>query len=87
MSAYDSGRILCRRCIEQDVRTEDLRAYLDDYVRELPPDIRTDESTYVLRLTLCESCPRRTGFTCTLCGCYVQTRAAKRIQKCPEKRW
>lgn len=84
---YDSSRILCRRCLEKDVNAQELRAYLDSYVRELPEDIRADADTYRARLTLCEGCPRRVGFTCVMCGCYVQTRAAKRVQRCPEKRW
>lgn len=87
MDAYDSSRILCRRCLEKDVSAEDLRAYLDGYVRDLPEEIRTPPEPYAARLAICETCARRVGFTCTMCGCYVQTRAAKRVQKCPEKRW
>lgn len=85
--AYDSSRILCRRCLEKNVNAQELRAYLDGYVRELPDVIRVDEACYRTRLALCEACARRSGFTCTLCGCYVQTRAAKRAQRCPEGRW
>ena len=87
MGDYDSSQILCRRCLEKDIRADELRAYLDNYVRDLPDAIRTDADVYAARLTLCEACARRTNFTCTLCGCYVQARAAKRIQKCPEKKW
>ena len=87
MERYDSSRILCRRCLEKDIRADELRAYLDSYVRDLPDDIRTEADVYAARLTICEDCARRMNFTCTLCGCYVQTRAAKRIQKCPEKKW
>ena len=58
-----------------------------EFVRELPEETRVEEATYRARLAICDACARRTGFTCTLCGCYVQTRAAKRAQRCPEKRW
>ena len=84
---YDSSRILCRRCLERDVSAQELRAYLDGYVRELPEAIRADVFIYRSRLARCEDCPRRAGFTCTLCGCYVQARAAKRVQRCPQGCW
>lgn len=84
---YDSSAILCRRCLEKNIDVRELRAYLDGYVRELPEEMRVTEATYRARLAICDTCARRTGFTCTLCGCYVQTRAAKRAQRCPEKRW
>lgn len=84
---YDSSRILCRRCLEKDVDAQALRAYLDGYVRELPEEIRTGTSLYQARLACCEGCARRVGLTCTLCGCYVQARAAKRVQRCPQGLW
>ena len=66
---------------------DSIRLGYDGYVRELPEEMRVAEATYRARLAICDTCALRTGFTCTLCGCYVQTRAAKRAQRCPEKRW
>jgi hypothetical protein len=60
-----------------------LREYLDNYAATLPAEMRAPEAEYVKRLTLCDECGYRIQFTCTLCGCYVQARAAKKRQKCP----
>ena len=81
--AYDSGQILCRKCLMEEIDESGLRAYLDGYAASLPQDVRASEALYAHRLSLCESCPHRIRFTCTLCGCYIQARAAKKLQKCP----
>lgn len=81
--AYDSGAVLCRKCLPAEVDEQDLRKYLDGYAASLPDSLRAPEAEYMKRLALCEGCPHRILFTCTLCGCYVQARAAKRAQKCP----
>lgn len=54
-----------------------------EYVASLDETIRTPEDAYRARLALCQDCPELMNGTCRLCGCYVETRAAKRGQKCP----
>ena len=81
--AYDSSHILCWKCLPQEIGEENLRAYLDGYAASLPDDLRAPEAEYAKRLAACEGCEHRIGFTCTLCGCYLQARAAKKRQKCP----
>lgn len=54
-----------------------------EYVASLDETIRTPEDAYRARLALCQECPELMNGTCRLCGCYVETRAAKRGQKCP----
>ena len=54
-----------------------------EYVASLDETIRTPEDVYRARLALCQECPELMNGTCRLCGCYVETRAAKRGQKCP----
>ena len=54
-----------------------------EYVASLDETIRTPEDAYRVRLALCQDCPELMNGTCRLCGCYVETRAAKRGQKCP----
>lgn len=80
---YDSSTILCRKCLTIEIEEAGLRAYLDNYAASLPQDTRTPEPEYIMRLAFCEECRHRIHFTCTLCGCYVQARAAKKRQKCP----
>ena len=54
-----------------------------EYVANLDESIRTPEEAYRARLTLCQACPELMNGTCRLCGCYVETRAAKKGQQCP----
>ncbi len=81
--AYDSGQILCRKCLLEEIEESGLREYLDNYAATLPQETRAPEAEYKIRLSLCEDCSHRIHFTCTLCGCYIQARAAKRRQRCP----
>ncbi|MBQ3078450.1 MAG: hypothetical protein IJC48_00440 [Clostridia bacterium] len=80
---YDSLPVLCRKCLDKEIPEKELLEYLDDYVRSLPAEKRVDEPVYNLRLSKCAECGHRLGYTCTLCGCYVQTRAAKKNMRCP----
>ena len=83
MTVFKSAKVLCRKCIEEDVSAEELAAYLDGYVNSLAEDIRTSPEEYEKRLKICEMCDKRIALTCTLCGCYIQARAAKRKMECP----
>ena len=81
--AVSSGEILCRRCAAQELPEPELLRYLDEYVSSLPQAMRASDETYARRLAACAVCQHRTRYTCTLCGCYVQARAAKRAMACP----
>lgn len=86
MAVYTSGAIVCRKCIEENIDVRDLVNHLDEYVNSLPDDIRTSPDEYERRLAICADCERRAGINCTLCGCYIQARAAKRRLECPNDR-
>ena len=60
-----------------------MAASIAEYVALLDESIRTPEDDYRARLTLCQDCPELLSGTCRLCGCYVETRAAKKGQQCP----
>jgi len=83
MGTYKPAKVLCRKCLEEDISAEALAEYLDGYVNSLPEDIRTSPEVYEARLSICEGCDRRIALTCTLCGCYIQARAAKKHMECP----
>ena len=83
MTDYVSGAAVCRRCIEDDVELSELVRYLDEYVSSLPENIRATPEEYKRRLEICAGCERRAGINCTLCGCYIQARAAKAALECP----
>ena len=54
-----------------------------EYVAGLDESVRTSEQDYQARLVICQACPELMNGTCRLCGCYVETRAAKKGQRCP----
>ena len=61
----------------------ELMDYLDNYASSLPEAVRVPASVYAYRLEICAYCPRLISHMCTLCGCYVQARAAKKNMRCP----
>ena len=83
MGNFKPAKVLCRKCLEEDVSAEQLAEYLDGYVNSLPEDMRAPEDVYEKRLRICEVCEKRVALTCTLCGCYIQARAAKKKMGCP----
>ena len=62
---------------------KDMARTVAEYVASLDDAIRTPEDVYRVRLDICQECPELMNGTCRLCGCYVETRAAKRGQVCP----
>ena len=83
MNVYDGRFILCRKCLDRPVDERELMEYLDAYAASLPEAIRVSEDVYSYRLKLCASCPHLLSHMCSLCGCYVQARAAKKAMRCP----
>ena len=71
------------RCLLFEAGQADMARTVAEYVASLDDAIRTPEDVYRARLALCQECPELMNGTCRLCGCYVETRAAKRGQKCP----
>ncbi len=54
-----------------------------EYVASLDESIRASDEDYRARLALCQECSELLSGTCRLCGCYVETRAAKKGLQCP----
>ena len=71
------------RCLLKAAGEAEMAASIAEYVALLDESIRTPEDDYRARLTLCQDCPELLSGTCRLCGCYVETRAAKKGQQCP----
>ena len=71
------------RCLLFEAGQQDMARTVAEYVAGLDESIRTPENVYRERLDLCRECPELMNGTCRLCGCYVETRAAKRVQGCP----
>lgn len=71
------------RCLLFEAGQQDMARTVAEYVASLDEAIRTPEDAYRARLDVCRECPELMNGTCRLCGCYVETRAAKKGQQCP----
>ena len=59
------------------------------YIQNLPAEQKANSDTYRARLSLCRTCDHLVNGMCDLCGCFVEVRAAKKLQRCPDTpaRW
>ena len=71
------------RCLLRDAGEAEMAASIAEYVAGLDEAVRASEADYRARLTICEGCEQLLSGTCRLCGCYVETRAAKKGLSCP----
>lgn len=84
------ARGFCPRCLLGDVPGgEELAAKLGEWLAVIPDGQRADDETVRARLAACRECPHLADGLCGLCGCYVELRAARRSQRCPDlpPRW
>ena len=72
----------CPRC-PHPTADQDIREVIASVLAALPPEQRTEEEEYRLRLEGCETCPGQNQGICRYCGCYVEVRAAKNFMTCP----
>ncbi len=73
----------CKKCLIRDFDEGALFESIKDYVDRLDKSIKTPEEEYERRLKLCTECDRLFKGTCTVCGCYVEMRAAAVSNCCP----
>lgn len=68
---------------------DDVNRSILEYIKEIPPEKRADESIYKARLQTCKECSELINGMCRKCGCYVELRAIKPEMYCPseEKKW
>jgi len=50
-------------------------------------NITADPAIVEKRLMLCKECRHRNGHRCTLCGCFLTTKAGLAAADCPAKKW
>lgn len=80
----------CRRCLLREFADgKKLYALIREYIEAIPEDERTGAGDYEKRLAACRACEWLVSGMCRQCGCYVEARAAKARQRCPdaEPRW
>ena len=75
---------ICYRCLLEEVSGEaELKQLIAERVAALPDELRADQTEYTSRLQCCKACDALRSGMCSLCGCYVELRAAKRKMHCP----
>ena len=80
----------CRRCLLREFADgKKLFELIQEYIAAIPEEERAGEKTYAERLAACRECDWLASGMCRQCGCYVEARAAKRRQRCPdvEPKW
>lgn len=78
------GERICRCLLAEMEDGRPLYEIIREYLASLPPEALADAPVYAERLEICRACARLRNGTCALCGCYVEERAAKRNQRCPD---
>ncbi len=73
----------CKKCLIRDLDDKALFESVKDYLNSLDPRDKVSDEEYEHRLALCRDCDRLVRGTCTVCGCYVEMRAAGKNRTCP----
>ena len=75
---------ICKRCLLKDLDSETYFRTIYEYIGNMPPEQKVDTVLYEQRLQICRTCDHLINGMCDLCGCFVEVRAAKKVQHCAE---
>lgn len=75
---------VCRKCLPRQESWEEYFEKLSDYVKRMDDDLKVSQDIYESRLKFCSECDKFMNGMCRLCGCFVELRAAQKVQKCPD---
>lgn len=73
----------CKRCLLADIDVDGLYCQVQDLVKAIPEDLKSDDKLYASRLDTCRSCDKLQNGICAECGCFVELRAATKKNYCP----
>ena len=74
----------CKKCLLYESAEADMLDLIKTKISELALDDKVSDDEYNKRLEYCKSCDNLISGMCMKCGCYVEFRAAFKIQKCPD---
>lgn len=79
----------CKKCLLKDINKDEYFKSVFEYIERLDDEIRTEETIYQDRLNKCQLCDQLMNGMCSLCGCFVEVRAAKKQNYCADtpRRW
>ena len=75
---------ICRNCLLKEMGETEFARTVEECLAALPDIVKTPEPEYQKRLAACRECGRLLNGMCALCGCFVELRAAKRVNSCPD---
>jgi len=77
------------RWLVRDSDDEEMKESIREYVEGLDEEVRTPTEEYEERLNACKKCVNLREGHCSLCGCMVEIRAAKKEKHCSaiQSRW
>jgi len=78
---------LCRKCLLEELQGDDLYRSVMEYIASIPLAEKAPEDEYQRRLKFCKACDCLSNGMCSLCGCFVEVRAAKVKQSCVKDLW
>lgn len=78
-------KAFCKKCLLSEIDADKYYATMFEYIDNLPIDIKTEDGEYKRRLGLCKLCDNLVNGMCIKCGCFVEVRAAKRLNYCPSE--
>ena len=82
-------RRFCRKCLTREMGQTEYFQNLHEYIANLDQDLKVDDTVYEARLANCKTCDDLYQGMCRICGCYVELRAAMKMNRCPQvhPRW
>lgn len=89
-SAQESGAArVCKKCLLSELSQQESFDSIYAYIRSLPAEQKAADAIYRERLIQCKNCDALVNGMCRLCGCFVEVRAVKKGQRCPQSppRW
>lgn len=84
-----SGRVFCRKCLLSEIDRNGVYKTVLEYIDSIDPALKCTDEDYSRRLDICRTCEHLNEGMCALCGCFVEVRAVKKKQNCPDipHRW
>ena len=74
----------CRCLIGEMPDEAELAEIIRERIETIPEEERTPDREYAFRQSACRACCHLQRGTCAQCGCYVEIRAARQKQRCPD---
>ena len=77
--------MICPGCLLRDMDFEKpLYELVQAVLAAMEAHLKAEDAVYESRLEICKKCGNLQNGMCKLCGCFVEVRAARKDQRCPD---